>query len=157
MQEKTSIACYKLIDKILTQARWNTIHGIGLGSDKIFMVGLDNYHDIGETVVHTFEDCKLGIPHPTQEEFRELAKAARNSQLFKLAKVKSWKAFGQNSVDISVYFTGQHFDITPTRNEKPGKWSFYLPEKTILIPKDAPLAELGKAVLDAFELCEKLY
>ena len=94
---------------------------------------------IGEAALKHLSRSQTGIPHPSQEEWRN-----RSKPFLAAANVKSWSTFNNSARCVDVSGMEGTIKITPTRNEHPGFG--FLVDEAIMLSEPISVESLGEAV-----------
>ena len=101
---------------------------------------------LGEAVCEALAASRTGIPHPTDWDAVEFPLPA-------MAGVKSWAKFAQCAKSVSVEDENGTLRIIPYKQARP-RGSFEQLKTAITVRNDLTPAEIGEAVVKAFEMCE---
>ena len=151
---KRKIACaYKIKEDIFIQGYAKSTDGLSILDGPVFITNGPDVIQLGQHIVDALEGAGKIIPHPTQEEWKEMDK---NDPLLKVAKMKTWNAMMKASKSVSIQLYQQKITITPSRfggTRGDTKGYHDLDDKAIICTDFSPEI-LGRALLQAFDLCE---
>jgi hypothetical protein len=147
------ITAQQIKEKIFIQAYAKTTVGLSTLDGPVFVSCTTNIIQTGKNVLEALKEAGKIIQHPTQEERKEMAK---NDPMLKAAKMKTWNAMMKASKRLEIELENQKITITPNRfggTSGDDRGYHSLDDKAIICETQDP-ETLGKALLQAFELCE---
>lgn len=130
-------------EKIYMRAYSQTTMGMGRADNPIYVLEKNNFHLLGEKILETFKDCKMGIPHPdyTQKQPKD--------EMLILTGSKTDKALAKSGKHVAVTVKDGLLDVSPMYFN--GQYLTGSPERHILCSLDPN--DITKTVLKAFERC----
>ena len=147
-----TISVTKINDIIFVKGFSITTEGWRIGYGPYLIGRLEDGEEaLGRLCLKTFNECKIGIPHPEDTRSSKSIKAINpydNSEEEKLLnKLKKTN----KDYRLSINYDNEKYSLIPCKVVSKSGAS-YLPEKTIY--SDGDPKNLGKTLLQAFELCE---
>lgn len=140
----------KIKNKVYIQAYSYTIHMLLILEGSVLVSEQENKLELGKNTLKALHECKEGIPHPTQDEFRNRYK---NNPMLILTQQKSWSALVKNSKAVKICLTDDVVTLIPSRVEGERiKHCEQQEEKAI--KSDLDPINIGNGLLQAFEKCE---
>ncbi len=128
-------------------AQSQTTTGLWMGVRPFLKIGVDEpAARLGEAICEALAASRTGIPHPTDWDAVEVPLPA-------MAGVKSWAQFAKGAKCLGVEDENGALTIIPYKKMRP-RGSFEQLKTVVTVRNDIPPAELGEAVVKAFEMCE---
>ena len=148
-----SISVCKIDNLIFFRGYSETVGGILYKHGPYFMNNVEEgIVVLGNQCLRTFDECKVGIPHPDRfKSLSELKKEdpyATSEEAKLLDKIRKRKKDLRLSIDCENENT-YHFTPFKVRNKN---YASHIPDK-ILISNGDP-ENLGRTLLEAFDCCE---
>jgi hypothetical protein len=125
--------------------------GVGIETPPRIKLGSDAPpHDIGHAAIEVLQGSTQGLPHPSVAELERGFKP-----MMELAGVKTWDAFAKHASSVSIRTDPQSewLIVEPWENAGTKRGFVQMPNLSVRIRTDAPLAEIGEAIQKAMQLC----
>lgn len=151
--ENKIVAVYKFRSSMFIQGYSETTDGVGQLDGPVFTAEAGDMAQLGDNILKALEGAGKIIPHPTYEEIHD---KNRISPMLQAAKMKTWNAMMKASKSVLVRFYRDQIILTPfrfggTRGDTKG---YHPMEDKAITCTDLSPETLGKALIQAFELCE---
>lgn len=141
---KAAIA-YQIGGKTILHASCMTTEGVWILCPPLLAVSSESFSDVGDAVIQALDGSREHVPHPTSWE--EIF-----SPLFKIAGVRSWRAFASSAKCVEIETSGNRVSFVPTINL--GAKGGFLSIRARIIDSPPVYEDLGMALLTAFQSCE---
>lgn len=139
-------AAYLINNKVIIQAYSLTTVGVLMLNGPIFTSKAEDIKKLGQSIIDGLNESKKAVPHPTS------FKKDPNDPFLVAAGVKTWNMLMKLSKNVSIELKEEKIIFVPSRFEGV-KWGYKdLDDKKLIF--DLNPEHLGKALLEAFELCE---
>lgn len=152
MNIRKSIFIYYIEEKIFLRANSRTNLGMSMEFGPYFIVEHSlNSIELGYQILRTFEECKVGIPHP--EDLTKLSVLEKADPYSISTEAKLLKKLKKNHKDLrlGIEYDGVEYHFVPYKvHSKQGSTPMY--EKQI--HSDGSPENLGSTLLQALKLCE---
>jgi hypothetical protein len=152
MERKRVCAC-QIKENIFIQGYAQTTVGLYSLDGPVFATQGPDVIQLGQNMLDALEEAGKIIPHPTQEQWKEMDK---NDPFLKAAKMKTWNVMMKAAKSVSIELYDKKITITPSRfggTRGDTKGYHDLDDKAIICTDFSPEI-LGRALLQAFDLCE---
>jgi hypothetical protein len=137
-------SAYQRKNHIILFAVSDTTAGVGIAAAPVLRVESGDVTELGRAVLAALEGSQQNVPHPTQDEWKEVA-----APVLKTADVKSWSTFAKAAKNVDIRFDTNRVSFIPTRNLGPRDGFAALPAEKVRT--SAPTErELGLALMAAF-------
>lgn len=153
-----STAAYRLRDRIVIRAEAKAgEYGPITGVEPFLTLPPDAApEEVGAGILTALDAYRSGVPEPTKSEYDVVARA-----LYRAAGVRSHRKLLESSLYCRVSESRDLFQLVPyhnggTRGNRKG-FQPKNPMEWLLVRKPATAAELGEALVLAFELCTTIY
>ena len=121
-----------------------TTDGVWIGSPPLLKLELQSTAiAIGEAALQALNASQVGVPHPKQDQWKEVA-----APLLRLAGVKSWKPFMIDAQCLSLTSDRDLLKLIPYQNLGQKDGFVPVPEKTIELSCQASPEQVGSAILE---------
>jgi hypothetical protein len=148
-----SACAYKIKGNIFLQGYAETTDGLGLLDGPVFVIDEHDVLQLGKNIAEAIRNSGSVIPHPTQEQWKEMDK---KDPLLKAAKMKTWNAMMKVAKVVEIKEKEKNIEFLPLRFRGatgPNRGYDFLYDKAIICTDFSPEI-LGRALLQAFDLCE---
>jgi hypothetical protein len=152
MRQKCAV--YLLAGDYIIISTSETSAGVGIAQAPVVRIGGSSTSAaLGEAVLDALQRSQTGVPHPSDWAAldREM-KTALNA-----VKVSSFMRLHRQASSVDVDADDEVVTLTPMRNggyKGPDRGFSGLPFKARRLRRGASTAEVGAAIVDAFQLCE---
>jgi len=138
------VAVHFFKGKIFVHTHSLATTGIWIGTENVDVVSNVPFQELGTLVRRMLSKSVSGVPHTT--DYKKPTEA-----LLKLANVKNWCTFGNNSDSCSIAEENGCFEIIPERKyrKQGAKTGILNAKRTLNNPSDE---ELGQATQEALEI-----
>jgi hypothetical protein len=111
-------------------------------------------HEIGHAIFEVLQGSTQGLPHPSVAELERGFKP-----MMDLAGVKTWDAFARRTSSVSIRTDppSEWLIVEPWENAGTKRGFVQMPNLSVRVRMDAPLAEIGEAIQKAMQLCVPQY
>lgn len=130
--------------KVFIQAYSETTSGVWIGFGPVHTCGIDQAKDMGTAACSALELSKRGVPHPTQEGWKEIQQPMLNA-----VGARSWPALSKGARAVGLECQDGVVTITPSRNYGTDGAND-LVDQTITAPLNPE--SVGAGLKQAFEL-----
>jgi hypothetical protein len=145
-----SASIFKRRDGWYLEAISKTSVGVGLSTPPYLKLPNDvDPKSLGEATLQAMEGSRMGIPHPTMDEFEN-----EPWPMLELAGVKTWAAFARRAANAGVTKHGDWLAIEPWRNAGAKMGFEPIPGVSFRVRADAPAREIGEAVRKTIAVSE---
>lgn len=142
---------YKKSDGIYLHSSSQTSAGVWVATTPFLKVGVDDTPVAeGTAVLAVLNASRVSVPHPKQEEWSGVF-----APMLQLAGVKSLKAFEKDAVCCGLEVEEGQLSIIPHRKLGPNQEYEPIAAKTVKLPFDSPLADVGAALEEGFSRCQR--
>lgn len=142
---KKKAGLYQRDGLIIIFAEHRTATGLYLRADPVTACAAHDMAAVETNLLAAFDAYQEQVPHPTSWSNRLLP-------VFKLAKVRSYKAFMQGALSLQADLDNGIVTLTPTRNGGPREGFYSLPDNALTV--NLAMESLGTGVLTAFARCQ---
>jgi len=143
-----SAAAYKRKSGFLFHSDSETTDGVWIASPPF--ISLDDKTsviELGETILKVISSSKTNVEHPT--DWKSI-----NKNLFDLAGVKSLSSFMNRIQCCTIEELDGIISVIPNRNLGAKEGFVPINEKKIMLKSISNLEDIGKALLNGFDLCD---
>ena len=147
-----TIFIYKISEKIFFRADSQTTKGMFTANGPYFILDVSaDVSTLGNQCLRTFKECKVGIPHPEDLTKLSVLEEADPYSTSDEAKLLKKLKRTQKDLRLSIKFDSDKYVFEPFRviNKQYSEGI-----KGASLTSDGNPENLGKALLQAFELCE---
>ena len=142
-------ASYLIGDRVCMHTVSSTVDGFGVGHEPAVCVdNLDDVAAIGNALSEALAAARKGVRNPDMKK----RASERFGFFLKAAKVRSWRALVSSAKHVSIGRDGATVSFLPSRRE--GQSFAYFPRDRMSTVEAPDEAQMGSALLEAFERCE---